>query len=184
MPRFVVLLRGVNVGKGNRVPMAEFKRLLEDLGATEVKTLLNSGNAVFSSTARSGPRLAAAIAEALASRLGVVTPVVVKSAAEFARIVDGVPGQPPEGDHSRYLVAFGADAAALQALQPLVPHLPLATGGERLVITPQAAYLHCPGGLLESPVGAAMLGKAGRGVTTRNWATVLKIAALLPPAGA
>lgn len=181
MPRFVVLLRGVNVGKGNRVPMAEFKQLLEDLGATEVKTLLNSGNAVFSSPARSGPRLAAAIAEALANRLGVVTPVIVKSAAEFARIVDGVPGQPPEGEHSRFLVAFGADEAALEALQPLVP---LARGGERLVITPQAAYLHCPGGLLESAVGEAMLGKAGRGVTTRNWATVLKIAALLPRAGA
>ncbi|NBP09031.1 MAG: DUF1697 domain-containing protein, partial [Gammaproteobacteria bacterium] len=43
MPRYAVLLRGVNVGKGNRVPMAEFKRLLEALGATEVKTLLNSG---------------------------------------------------------------------------------------------------------------------------------------------
>jgi len=180
MPRFVALLRGVNVGKGNRVPMAEFKQALEDLGATEVKTLLNSGNAVFSSPARSGPRLAAAIAEALASRLGVVTPVVVKSAAEFARIVDGVPCAPPDGDHSRFLVAFGPDEAALQALQPLVP---LATAGERLVITPQAAYLHCPGGLLESAVGEAMLGKAGRGVTTRNWATVRKIAAMLPRAG-
>ncbi|MCF8207477.1 MAG: hypothetical protein K9J82_20505, partial [Methylotenera sp.] len=106
---------------------------------------------------------------------------VVKTAAEFARIVDGVPGQPPEGEHSRFLVAFGADEAALQALQPLVP---LASGGERLVITPQVGYLHCPGGLLESAVGEAMLGKAGRGVTTRNWATVLKIAALLPRAGA
>jgi uncharacterized protein (DUF1697 family) len=49
MPRFVVLLRGVNVGKGNRVAMVEFKESLEGLGYTDVKTLLNSGNAVFAS---------------------------------------------------------------------------------------------------------------------------------------
>lgn len=176
MPRYAVLLRGVNVGKGKRVPMAEFKQLLEDLGATAVKTLLNSGNAVFSSPARSGPRLVAAIADALAARLGVVTPVIVKSAAEVDRIVADVPASPAESEHARFLVAFGPDEAALQALQPLVA---LATGGETLVVTPHAAYLHCPGGLLESRVGEAMLGKAGRGVTTRNWATVLKLAALL-----
>ena len=47
---------------------------------------------------------------------------------------------------------------------------------ERFVVTDLAAYLHCPGGLLDSPTALAMLGKAGKGVTTRNWATVLKLA--------
>ena len=70
MPRFVSLLRGVNVGKGNRVPMAEFKRLLEELGCAEVRTLLNSGNAVFASSARSTDRLAQSIAAELSAKLG------------------------------------------------------------------------------------------------------------------
>ena len=48
-----------------------------------------------------------------------------------------------------------------------------------MCITPQAAYLHCASGVLESKAAAALLGKRGRGVTTRNWATVLKIAAAL-----
>lgn len=176
MPRFVVLLRGVNVGKGNRVPMAGFKLLLERLGHTEVKTLLNSGNATFVSSARSGAKLAAAIALGVERTFGVSTPVIVKSAADVALIISESPMVPPAAEHSRFLVAFGADEQALQALGPL-QHL--AAGSERLVITPHAAYLHCRGGLLESKVGAAMLGKAGRGVTTRNWATVLRIGALL-----
>jgi uncharacterized protein (DUF1697 family) len=85
------------------------------------------------------------------------------------------PIAPPEGDHSRFLVAFAMSAEALQALVPLQARL---LPGERMAVTEQAAYLHCASGLLESKVGEAMLGKAGRGVTSRNWATVLKLAAL------
>ena len=176
MPRYVALLRGVNVGKGNRVPMAEFKHLLEGLGCTDVKTLLNSGNAVFSSTVRSAEKLSLAIAAQVEGVFNVTTPVVVKSASELALIISAAPISPTEEEHSRFLVAFGRDENAVQALAPLVP---LAEAPERLVITNQAAYLHCPEGLLKSKVGEAMLGKAGRGVTTRNWATVLKIEALL-----
>lgn len=176
MPRFVVLLRGVNVGTGNRVPMADFKVLLEAIGYSEVKTLLNSGNAVFRSSGRSGAKHALAIAAAVQEKFGVSTPVIVKSAAELAVIINGNPMVPSEAVHSRFLVAFGPDAKALQALSPL---LPLAQDPERLVITSEAAYLYCAGGLLESKVGTAMLGKAGKGVTTRNWATVLKLGALL-----
>jgi uncharacterized protein (DUF1697 family) len=156
--------------------MAEFKRVLEQLGYTDIKTLLNSGNAVFASSARSGAKLAAVIAAEVEREFGVATPVIVKSAAEVALIINQTPMVPPDGEHSRFLVAFGQDEQALQALSPL---LRLAGDAERLVISSHAVYLHCPGGLLESKVGEAMLGKAGRGVTTRNWATVLKVGALL-----
>ncbi|MCB2021257.1 MAG: DUF1697 domain-containing protein [Rhizobacter sp.] len=176
MPRFTVLLRGVNVGKGKRVPMAGFKRLLEELGCTDVRTLLNSGNAVFASAGRSGARHAQAIAAEVERRFGVLTPVIVKSAAEMAAIIEGNPMVPPEAEHSRFLVAFGQDAAALASLAPL---LPLAKAPERLVVTAKAAYLYCPAGLLESKVGAALLGRAGSRVTTRNWGTVLKLGAML-----
>lgn len=175
MPRFVVLLRGVNVGKGLRVPMAGFKALIEDLGGSEVQTLLNSGNAAFTHGGRSAAKHATAIAAALQQRLDVTTPVIVKTAAELAAIVAGNPIVPPEDHHSRFLVAFAPDAPALQALAPVQS---LVRAPERMAITADAAYLYCIGGLLESEAGAAILGKAGRGVTTRNWATVLKLAAL------
>lgn len=175
MSRFVVLLRGVNVGKGNRVPMAEFRAALESLGHHQVRTLLNSGNAVFSSTSRSTSKLASVIAKALEERFGVVTPVIVKSAAELDAIVKNKPFPPPESDHSRFLVAFALDSAKLLELQGLSS---LLRPGERFAVDEHAAYLHCAGGLLESKVGEAILGRAGRSVTTRNWATVLKLLSL------
>jgi len=116
LPRFVVLLRGVNVGKGNKVPMAEFRATLEELGHKSVRTLLNSGNAVFSSASRSPAKLAADIAAAVQGRFGVVTPVIVKSAAEFAAIVDNNPIVPPESENSQFLVAFEMDRTKLQEL--------------------------------------------------------------------
>lgn len=172
MPRFVVLLRGVNVGKGKRVPMVDFKAMLEGLGYTKVGTLLNSGNAVFSSSGRSQARHAATIAAELRQKLGVTTPVIVKSAAELAEVISASPISPPETDHSRYLVAFAAESNELLALEPLQV---LAQPPESFVVTKVAAYLHCPAGVLQSRVGEALLGKAGSGVTTRNWATVMKL---------
>jgi uncharacterized protein (DUF1697 family) len=175
MPIYVVLLRGVNVGKGNRIPMAGWRASLEAMGCTGVQTLLNSGNAVLSSTMRSSSSLAGAIGAAITAQFGFTTPVIVKSARELRDIVEQAPMAAPTGDHSRFLVAFGPDEAALRQLEPLAA---LSGTNERLLITGQAAYLYCPTGLLSSRIGEAMLGKAGRGVTSRNWATVLKLHAL------
>ena len=68
------------------------------------------------------------------------------------------------------------DSARLQELASLQP---LLHPGERLAVTAHAAYLRCAGGLLASRAGEALLGKAGRTLTTRNWGTTLKLAALL-----
>lgn len=175
MPRFIVLLRGVNVGKSKRVPMADFKALLEAQGHTDVKTLLNSGNAVFTSTGRSAAKHATAVAEALQQGMGVTALAIVKSAAELSAIIKASPILPPEAEHSRFLVAFAPSPEALEALLPLQA---LAVAPERFVVTAEAAFLHCPAGLLQSRLGEALLGKVGKAVTTRNWATVLKLAAL------
>ena len=172
--------------------MAEFKRVLEGLGFSEVRTLLNSGNAVFAAPGRPGVRRAAkqagtkqagtkhaaAIASALRASCDLDIPVIVKSAAELSEVVADCPMAPPEAEHSRFLVALAQTAEALRALEPLRE---LATGQDRLTITDAAAYLHCPAGVLESKIGAALLGKAGRQVTTRNWGTILKLASLLQP---
>ncbi len=176
MSRFVALLRGVNVGKGNKVPMADFRAALEDLGHTAAQTLLNSGNAVFSSASRSPAKLATDIASTVQTRFGVVTPVIVKSEAEFTAIVANNPIAPPESEDSRFLVAFAMDRTKLQELSSLQS---LLQPGERLAVTEHAAYLHCAGGLLESKAGEAILGRTGRSITTRNWGTTLKLASLL-----
>lgn len=175
MPVFVALLRGVNVGKSKRVPMAEFRTLLAELGYTDVTTVINSGNAVFRATAGTPARHAAAIRTAIAARLSVDVPVIVKSARELAAIVaeNSLAAHAP--DHSRLLVAFTQDAQALSGLGAIAP---LVVPPEQFLTGKHAAYLHCVTGILESKAGEALLGRTGKSATARNWATVLKLLAL------
>ncbi len=176
MGRFAALLRGVNVGRGNRVPMMEFRALLESLGCTEVGTLLNSGNAAFTSSARSCSILATAVRKQLKSRLEIDVPVIVKSLQEIGAIEAENRLAGSAADHSRLLVAFAPDPEVLRGLAALAP---LVKGPERFQLGKHAAYLLCPDGILASQAAGALLGKLGRSSTTRNWATVLKLSALL-----
>ena len=177
LPQFVALLRGVNVGKGNRVPMATFRALLEAEGLTAVQTLLNSGNAVFRSAERSSAILENTISAGLHAALGISALVVVKAASEFQMAIAECPLTVPDMEHPRLLVSFARENSAIQGLAALRP---LLRPDERLEIGRHAAYLYCGGGILESKAGSAMLGKLGTAVTNRNWATVLRINGLLP----
>ncbi len=178
MTRWAVLLKGVNVGRAKRVPMAEFRQLLTELGYTEVQTLLNSGNAVFTGPARTRPAHAERIRAALAEKLAVDAPVIVKSAAELEAIGRENPLQAVP-DPSRLLVAFAADAAGLAALAALAP---LVHADEQWHIGAHAAYLWCPQGILASKAAEALLGRIGRAVTTRNVATLEKLVLALKQA--
>jgi uncharacterized protein (DUF1697 family) len=176
MARFVALLRGVNVGKAKRVAMADLRALLESLGYSGVRTLLNSGNAVFDASARSPATHARRIQGALARDLGVDVLVIVKSAEDLAAVIAGNGLEEGASDPSRLLVAFTHDAPSLAALQSLAS---LGCASDKLLVGEHAAYVWCANGLLESKVAVAMLGGLGASGTTRNWATVTKLQALL-----
>ena len=104
--RFVALLRGINVGRAKRVAMSDFRALLHSLGYRNVRTLLNSGNAVFDCSAEPRAKLADRIQAAVAEKLGVVAVVVVKSAKDMAAVVSGNKLAAVATDPSRLLVAF------------------------------------------------------------------------------
>ena len=176
MPVFVTLLRGVNVGKANRVPMAEFRKLLEGLGYTNVVTLLNSGNAVFRASAGTPKKHAAEIGAAILRKLKVEVPVIVKTATELAAIVAENPFSVEGPERSRMLVAFTQDRVALASVASIAS---LVSPREKFLAGRHAAYLFCTDGILESKAGAALLGKAGKRATTRNLATTLKLCELL-----
>ena len=178
MPTFVCLLRGVNVGKGQRVPMAELRRLLQALGHGGVQTLLNSGNAVFTSPQRSADRHAQAVHAALQSGLGLDVPVIVKTAADFLAALQQQPFSEAHTRPSQTLIAWASSPATLAGLAGLgeAVHPP-----DRFVLGRHAAYLYCPAGILASTAAKALLGRRGAGFTTRNLATATKLAALLAP---
>jgi uncharacterized protein (DUF1697 family) len=181
MPTFVALLRGINVGKAKRVPMAQLRALLAGQGFTGVATLLNSGNAVFRAAKGTPAGYAKDVAAAISAKLKFQVPVIVKSAKELAAIVSGNPLAARGRDHSRLLVAFVQDARALSELDSIGQ---LVVPPEQFVVGSHAAYLYCPTGILESKAWEALLGKSGMQVTTRNWATVLKLMALVGEPGA
>ena len=175
MPTFVALLRGVNVGKARRVPMADLRALLGDMGYTRVVTLLNSGNVVFHAARGTAAKHATDIAAAIAGRLKVQAPIVVKTARELVAIIQANPIAAAEPDHPRLLVAFVQDARKLPDLAVIES---LVVAPERFALGKDAAYLLCARGILESKAAAALLGKIGAAATSRNWATVLKLQAL------
>jgi uncharacterized protein (DUF1697 family) len=176
MPRYVALFRGINVGKAKRIAMADLRSLLGKLGYTDVATLLNSGNAVFTAGAGSGVAHASRIRKAVLAKLGVDALVIVKSAKELAGIVAGNELTGIADDPSRLLIAVTNDPKALASVQALA-HTDW--GKERLHVGKHAAYLWCANGILESNAAVALLkGLEGTG-TTRNWATLNKIHALM-----
>jgi uncharacterized protein (DUF1697 family) len=181
MPTFVALLRGVNVGKAKRVPMAELRALLSGLGYTGVATLLNSGNAVFHAPRGTPAKHSADIAAAISARLNVEVAVIVKSASELAAIISENPIKAAAEEHRRFLVAFVQDARALSSLAAIES---LVVTPERFAVGKNAGYLLCATGILESKAWEALLGKAGKSTTTRNWATVLRLQALVKQADA
>ncbi|MBC7619006.1 MAG: DUF1697 domain-containing protein [Candidatus Saccharibacteria bacterium] len=120
MTSYVALLRGINVGKGNRVPMADLRALLYELGYSDVVTLLNSGNAVFCTSSAPSAAHAKRIALAITGKFGLDILVIVKSATEFSAVVQGN-AQANATDHSQLFAVFAQEAEALGGLASLTP---------------------------------------------------------------
>ena len=171
----VALLRGVNVG-GKLVAMTALRKLAEDLGASDVRTLLNSGNLVFASPKR-GPALEALLEAEAEKKLGLKTRFFVRSPAEWAAVIAANPFPEAARDDPSHLVAMvlkdAPTAAAADALRAAIG------GRETAVVAGRTAYLVYPDGIGRSKLTINVVEKklATTG-TGRNWNTVLKLAAL------
>ncbi len=174
--RYVALLRGVNVGVGNRIAMADFRALLTSLGFTDVRTLLNSGNAIFTASSARAKHAALRVEQALLATLNVRSRVTVLSATELDALVQANPWPNDALDPSKLMLSVFADHSVATRLAPVQTR---SWEPEWLVVGARAAYVWCPNGLTGSaifPVLARLLGDA---VTTRNWATVGKLQAMI-----
>ena len=173
----VLLLRGINVGGRNRVPMADLRALLTGLGADDVVTHLQSGNVVCRASGSSAA-LAARTAEALAADLDVRVPVLGRPAARLVALTTGNPLAHLDDDPTRLHVTFldgppepDRAAALAEEADAFAP--------ERVVVDGAECFLHVPGPYHEARLGNAFLERRlGRTATTRNWRTVLALAEL------
>lgn len=182
--RYIALLRGINVGRAKRVAMADLRQLAGEMGYGDVRSVLNSGNLVFSADGIEPNLAAAAIEEQMVLKLGVAARVTVLSRDELASVLADNPLLPVATDHSRLLVFMLADAGARASVAPLCER---DWGDEALAMGQRAAYVWCPEGMLDSAAATALGKQLGDGTTSRNWNTLCKLyalcseAALAPP---
>ena len=89
--RYVALLRGINVGGGNKIDMTELKGVFEAVGMTSAKTYINSGNVVFESELLDGARIAKVLEDEIEDRFGFAVRVLVRNTDEIRSVIDALP---------------------------------------------------------------------------------------------
>jgi uncharacterized protein (DUF1697 family) len=167
--RHIVLLRGINIGSRNRISMPELREALEDAGFKDVRTHLQSGNVVLTSTAK--PESVARKCEKLISeRFGLEIPVVVRTQAELGRVVKRNPLAKVATDPKRYQVSFLSAKLPAKVVRELEA---AAAESEQVVAIGREVYAWHPKTIARSKLWTKLAGK-GLGVTAtaRNWATV------------
>jgi uncharacterized protein (DUF1697 family) len=171
----VVLLRGVNLAGRNRVAMGELRELLTDGGFADVRTHLQSGNVLLSST-RSPARVGREVERVLAAALGLELAVIVRTRDELARIVERNPLKRVATDPKRYQVTFLAEKLPESVVRELRA---LAVAKEKLVADGRELYAWHPEGVARSKLWARLAGRdLGVAATSRNWTTVTRLLAL------
>jgi uncharacterized protein (DUF1697 family) len=170
--RWVALLRGVNVGGSNKVPMAELRALLEEAGYGNVGTYIASGNVLLDGP-RSAGALSAALEELVVDSFGVTTTVMLRKPQELAATVAAHPfGADTSESHVAFLAARPTKAGTAR-LEAAVSR------SDRAVLSGAEVYLRLARGVHGSRLsGARVESLLGVPATLRNWRTVAALAEL------
>lgn len=163
----IVLIRGINVGGNNKLPMEGLRDLLRALGAEHVATYIQSGNAVVKGRPFSGAEITSAIQDAY----GFSPKVLVLDLADFEAIAKANPFPEAEVEGKTLHVWFADGKPELDQTRVDA----LLAGSERLHATDVAVYLHAPDGIGRSKLAAQIERLAGVPTTARNWNTVAKL---------
>jgi uncharacterized protein (DUF1697 family) len=182
MPRYLALLRGINVGGHNKVAMADLRDLAAALGLADATTYIQSGNLMFSCAEADAAELADMLESEIASRLGVRPAVVVLSQGELKQVIADNPfphETNPKCLHAVFLPdevgPYGAAAIAAAVRQAR-------NAGSRddAAVVGRTLFLHTPDGFGRSELAAQLARSSAQAAgTARNWATVTKLIGML-----
>jgi len=177
MPTHIALLRAINLPAHKQVAMADLRDFLTELGFVDGRSLLQSGNLVFRSPARTGAHLERLLEAEAEKRLGLQTDFFVRTTEEWKTIVAGNPfRKEAEHDPGHLVVMFlkaAPDVKDIKALQAAI------AGPEIVRAEGRHAYITFPNGIGRSRLTNTLIErKLGTRGTGRNWNTVLKLGAL------
>ena len=171
MKTYILLLRGINVGGRNVLPMKDLVALLEDLGCRNVRTYIQSGNVVVQ-TSKDASNLSKQVSAKVKERRGFEPCALLIELQDFERAIAANPF--PEAESDPKALHFGF----LDSM-PLKPNLKkleaLKTKNERFQLIDKVFYLHAPDGVGRSKVAANSERLLGSSMTDRNWRTVSKL---------
>jgi uncharacterized protein (DUF1697 family) len=174
--RYAILLRGVNVGAKNSLPMGELRSMLTAVGCADVQTYVQSGNAVFSANRRMAD-VTRAVEEALERYMGRPIATVVRTETEMNAIVAANPLAKVVTHPAYSCVTFLSHTPSKAELAPLYTQ---DFGPEIFSVEGKEIYTWHPHGQARSALATALGKLKVRGaVTTRNWNTVQKLVAML-----
>jgi uncharacterized protein (DUF1697 family) len=176
MPRYVALLRSVNVAGHGRITSEELRASFAALGYEHVTTYIQTGNIVFNTPTRSAARVTAAITGQLSADLGSAPTVIVRTLAELQKVVASSPYAARKADPARHHVTFLTDAPTKARLAALAPP---PSGRDELVVSGREVYVSTPDGYHDTRYNGAYLERHLAVMsTTRNWNTVTKLCVL------
>ncbi len=179
MRTHVALLRGINVGGNNKVPMKELRALVGSLGYGDVETYIQSGNVVFSSDS-DAEEIRLSMERVLAGGMGVACAVVVVTRDELAGVVAGNPFH--VDDDRRLHAVFRSspfEPGDLQVVDRAVERARAKGSRDQVSVAGKTMYLWTPDGYGRSELAAQLSRAAMAGGTARNWATVSRLMQML-----
>lgn len=172
MSTYVVLLRGINVGGHNKVPMPALRTLVAGLGFDDVSTYIQSGNVMLSAS-DSASVLGDKIAKAIKKEFGFDVSVIVRSRAQMHKIVKGNPFAAKANDAGHLHMVFLAAKPAASKVKDLTG---AEWGDEEVFVKGTEVYLHLPNGYGRANLSNMVVEKKlGVAATARNWRTTTKL---------
>jgi uncharacterized protein (DUF1697 family) len=172
MNTMIALLRGINVGGHNKLPMRELVGILAGLGLRNIETYIQSGNVVFEFEGGSKLELSNQIRDAIHQSHGFLPDVVLLTAEELEKAILANPF-PEAEDQSKTLHLYFLGS------EPQHPDMQkideIKSGSERYALAGKVFYLHAPDGIGRSKLAAGVENALGVPVTARNWRSVKKI---------
>jgi len=171
MKTYIALFRGINVGGKNVLPMKELVAMLEDIGARNVETYIQSGNAVFQSEA-SAPALSNEIGSTIERSRGFEPQVLLLGVEDLRRTIEVNPFPDAESEPKTLHLLFLSSVPKAPDLEALDS---IRAGRERFALEDGVFYLHAPDGIGRSRLAASAEKLLGVSSTGRNWRTVRKI---------
>jgi uncharacterized protein (DUF1697 family) len=175
LTQHILLLRGINLGSRNRISMPDLREALSNAGFDDVRTYLQSGNVVLSSATKT-EHVSRMCERLIEQRFHLEVPVVVRTRAQLAKIVERNPLQDVVTDPKRYQVTFLDTRPTRDVIRRVEE---AAAPDERVVAIGREIYAWHPHTIARSRLSTLLAGKElGITATARNWTTVTSLLSL------